>query len=120
MSILRVEGCLITYGSAAGGPEVIYFAPYEDTLYECSFCHQQFAAWQEDLLYRKVREVRKAKVCPTCRTPLWQCLVTQGRIPWRYGERAELDKLMRAKGYSSISKQDDVWREYLNIFHLEG
>jgi hypothetical protein len=116
MAILRVEGNIITYASSSPRMESGYFAPYEDTLSICVVCQQEFAAWQEDLLYRKVREVRKVKRCPPCHTPLWQCLVEQERIPWDEAERRPFDEMMRAKGYTTITIQETVWKEYLDVF----
>jgi hypothetical protein len=116
LTLLRVRGKVITYSSLGAQPDIAYFAPYEDTLYHCTQCHQEFAAWQEDLLYRKVREVRKVKQCPTCHTPLWQCLVEQRRIPWRDIERLPIDEEMRAKGYAITTVVEEVVKEILDVF----
>jgi hypothetical protein len=116
MSRIRVLGKVITYSSPGAQRDIVYFAPYEDTLYRCTQCHQEFAAGQEDLLYRKVRDVRKVKHCPTCHTPLWQCLVEQRRIPWRDIERLSLDEEMRARGYTMVTVVEEVLQEFLHVF----
>ena len=116
MAQMRVLGEVITYSTPGAQPDIVCFAPYEDTLYLCTRCRQEFAAWQEDLLYRKIREVRKVKHCPTCHTPLWQCLVEQRRIPWRDIERLPFDEEMRSKGYTMSTVVEEVWKEFLNVF----
>ncbi len=118
IAMLRVLGRTITYTNSTGMSNAVYFAPYEDTLYICRVCQQEFAAWQENLLYQEVREVRKSKRCPTCHTPLWQSLVEQKRIPWRDVDRESFDNAMRAQGYSIITADDETTREYPELFDL--
>lgn len=105
----------LTYQSTFSSAKSVFFVPYESTAYSCARCHEQFAAWNEGLLYRSLKSTIQGKVCPTCQAPLREYLVAQG-IPLLDRERTDFDAEMRAQGYDQVSTQEDVNAEYYDLF----
>lgn len=111
----KVFGLTITYHSAIGKPEVTFFVSYISSIFYCSVCNEMFVEYEDDVLYGDLTDEIRNKICPTCHTPLPDCLQEQ-KIPLLIKDRSELDQKMLKEGYGDVSLQNDVYRQYYDLF----